>query len=679
MDRGKAKHRIEHLRKEIERHNYLYYVLALPEISDAEYDRLYKELKELEEEFPEFYSPDSPTQRVGGIGENTFAPVEHKARMYSLDNVYSKDEFEKWAQRLAKDLGRLPEFVCEVKIDGVGVSIVYKGGKFSLGATRGDGQSGEDITANLKTIPELPMDIGEGIEELDLRGEVYMLRPDFERLNQNRIKNGISPFANPRNAAAGSLKLQDSKEASKRKLHFFCHSYGIAIPKVYSSHWQFLQDMRKRMVPVERHSRVCASIDEVFEFYGRILEKRDSLQYEIDGIVIKINDFGLQERLGYTAKAPRWAIAFKFPARQATSRLLGVDFQVGRTGVITPVANLEPVECGGVVISRATLHNFDEIKRLDIRMGDYVLVERAGDVIPKIIKVIESKRKGTEKPINPPKECPICGAAVVRLPDEVAYRCINRSCPAQIKSVILHFVSRNAMDIEGIGPSVVSGLLNRKKISGIADIYKLKKGDFLSLPLFKEKKANNIISAIEKSKKVPLDRFIFALGIRYVGEKTSKVLAEYYKDIKKMCAADEKSLASLKDIGDVVAKSIALFCADASNRKLINELLELGVTPYVKELSLSKQSPLKGKKIVFTGELKSMTRTEARNKAREAGADVVSNVSKKTDFVVVGESPGSKYTKALSLGVKILYENEFLKMISSVTIQKGRKKNLFSA
>ncbi len=658
MDEKQAKKRIKELRKEITRHNYLYYVLANPEISDEQYDRLYKELEQLEQRFPQYKSIDSPTQKIGGLGENTFAPVRHRAKMFSLDNVYDEGEFRNWLERIKRELGFLPELVCEVKIDGVGVSIVYENGRFVLGATRGNGELGEDITNNIMTIKELPMQITSKIKELDIRGEVYMLRKDFEQLNNKRIDEGISPFANPRNATAGSLKLQDSAIASKRNLHFFCHSFGIAEPNPYKSHWEFLMDMERNLIPVERRRRLSKNEKDVISFYNDVLKERDNIPYEIDGVVIKVNDFSLQDRLGYTAKSPRWAIAFKFPARQATTKIESVDFQVGRTGVITPVANLLPVECGGVIISRATLHNFEEVKRLGARIGDWVLVERAGDVIPKIVKAIESKRTGKETLIKPPEKCPVCSGDVVKLTGEVAYRCINKNCPAQIKSAILHFASKGAMDIEGMGEAVVSALMESGMVKGLADIYRLRVQDLLKLPLFKEKRAKNLITAIEKSKNRQLYRFIYGLGIRYIGEKLARSLADKFKDIEAICNAKIDDLLEINDFGEISANSVISFCSDRHNKALIKELLELGVSPkYTKEAI--ENTILTGKTVVFTGEL-SISRKQAQELARKMGANISSSVSKNTDFLILGKNPGSKYQKALKLGVKIIKEEDFL-------------------
>ncbi len=665
MTREEAKRRIEELRREINRHNYLYYVLAKPEISDYEYDMLLKELERLERQFPEFITPDSPTQRVGALPEKpTFAVVEHDPRMYSLDNVYSYEEFKEWVARIEKALGFVPEFSCELKIDGVGISIIYENGRFVRAVTRGDGYRGEDVTPNARTIKELPLRLqtDNPPQYLDIRGEVYMRREDFQRMNQERMEQGLDTFANPRNATAGSLKLLDPREVAKRNLHFFCHSFGRAVGRDYRSQWEFLDDVSSMLIPVEPNRRLCKSVEEVKAFYDEVLAYRERFIYEIDGIVVKVNDFSLQEKLGYTAKAPRWAIAFKFPARQAITRILSVDFQVGRTGVITPVANLEPVECGGVVISRSTLHNFDEIKRLDVRIGDWVVVERAGDVIPHIVKVLVDRRTGEEIPIEPPQSCPVCGGKVVKLPDEVAYRCVNRSCPAQLKAAILHWGSKLAMDIEGLGTAVVEELVKRDMVKSVADLYKLTLADLLRLPLFGEKKAKKLLKAIEESKNRDLSRVIYGLGIRYVGEKLSQVLAERFESLDDLAKADFNQLVAIPDVGYKVATSIVNFFNDEHNIKLIEELKAVGVNTKRKDKS---SLPLYGKTFVFTGELEHFTRSQAKAKVQELGGKTTDSVSRNVDYVVVGKNPGSKYERAKQLGLKIINEEEFLRLIGA--------------
>ncbi len=664
MDRDKIRKRIEELREQIKRHNYLYYVEARPQISDYEYDKLLRELSSLERQYPEFDSPDSPTKKVGAFPERPdFAVVIHSPRMYSLDNVYSYEEFLEWTARLERSLGFLPEMVCELKIDGVGISVIYERGRLLRAITRGNGIEGEDVTANVRTIRELPLSLtGEAVPEyLDVRGEVYMRRQDLERINAQRQEEGLDVFANTRNAAAGSLKLLDSREVSRRRLHFFAHSFGRIQPLLCRSHSEFMDLMASLFIPIEANRRKCASAEQVKEFYEYALSIRDDLPYDIDGVVVKVDDFDVQERLGFTAKSPRWAIAFKFPAHQALTRLLSVSFQVGRTGVITPVANLEPVECGGVVISRSTLHNFDEVERLGIRLGDWVVVERAGDVIPHIVKVLVDRRTGREKPIEVPSLCPVCGSRVVRLEGEVAYRCLNRSCPAQIRAALLFWASKPAMDIEGFGEAVVDALLERGKLKTVADIYRLTKEELLTLPLFKEKKANNLINAIERSKGRDLNRFIYALGIRYVGEKLSSLLADRFLDIDRLINAGFDELVAMPDIGEKVAKSIVAFFSDRNNLELIEELKRLGIN--TKKITVTTDQSLLGKVFVFTGELDAFPRSRAKELVTSMGGRVAGSVSRSVDFVVVGKKPGSKYARAKELGLRIIGEREFLEMI----------------
>ncbi len=660
------KKEIESLRREITKHNYLYYVLASPEISDYEYDMLYRRLIELEEKYPQFASPDSPTQKVGALDkEKALVVKEHNPKMYSLDNVYSWDEFLEWVKRVEKILGYIPTFVCEFKIDGVGVSVIYRRGVFSEAISRGDGSFGEDITDAVRTIRELPLRIfGKDVPEyLDIRGEVFLRKRDFERINEKRKEEGLEEFANPRNAAAGSLKLLSPEEVAERNLGFFCHTFGRMLPNICKSHSQFVEMMKEFMIPTQIHFMVCNSIDEILDFYNKAQNLRETLEYDIDGIVVKVDDFDCRERLGFTAKSPRWAIAFKFPAYRAVTQVIKVDMQVGRTGIITPVANFKPVECGGVVISRATLHNFDEVKRLDLKVGDFVEIERAGDVIPKVVKVLKEKRPKNIVEIVPPERCPVCGGKVVRFEDEVYFRCISKSCPAQVKAAILHWASRAAMDIEGMGRSVVDELVDRKMVNWIPDIYKLTSQDLAKLPLFKEKKIQNLLNAIERSKQRGLQRVIFGLGIRYVGEKLSQVLADRFKDITSLMMASYEDLVEIDDVGDKVACSIKIFFEDEKNIRLIEELKNYGVKMEEgEEMDVDKRL-LSGKVFVFTGALDNFSRNEAKELVIRLGGKVVNSVSKKVDFVVVGKDPGSKHKKAKQLGIKLIGEEEFLRLI----------------
>jgi len=656
--------KIESVRDKIRRQDYLYYVLSQPQVSDKEYDDLIDELKALEDKHPEFKTKDSPTVRVGGGILDVFKAVRHRQKMVSLDNTYSIDELKDWVERVRKGLGgsQAVEYVAELKIDGISANIAYKSGSLFLGLTRGDGESGEDVTLNIKTIRAIPLvllnrDIPDFIE---IRGEVYMSLKDFTALNSQREKDGDVVFSNPRNAASGSLKLLDTALVAKRGLNFFAHSLGDYKGSEISSQWEFLAELKNWGVRTNMHSRLCKNPDEVIAFCKNWQEKRDTLGYEIDGIVVKVNDFSQQNKLGSTLKSPRWAVAYKFPARQATTEVLKININVGRTGVITPTAELKPVECSGVVISHATLHNFDEIRRLDIKIGDRVLIERAGDVIPKVVKVVESRGK---KDFPVPLICPACGSKVIKEKEEdVAYRCINSSCPAQLERGLEHFASRGAMDIEGMGEAAVEQLVKLNLVKDFADIYKLTEKDLLKIELFKEKKANNLLAGIEKSKKQPLSRLIFALGVRHVGEKAALVLAGKFKDIDNLIRATKDELQNIYEVGPVLSNSIAEYFSQASTKKLINELKSSGLN--FKEASREyRKTELTRKTIVFTGELRGYSRARAEEAARLVGAMPSASVSKNTDFVVAGENPGSKFDKARKLGVKIIDEAQFREMI----------------
>ncbi|MCM8765466.1 MAG: NAD-dependent DNA ligase LigA [Candidatus Omnitrophica bacterium] len=660
------KKRIEKLREEIRHHDYLYYVLNQPVISDKEYDDLYRELKALEEKYPQFITPDSPTQRVSGEVLQEFKTVRHKVKMLSLDNTYTYDELREWNERIFKNLGKEKfEFVVELKIDGVSASLTYEQGIFILGATRGDGEVGEDITLNLKTIRSIPLHLkGRDLPRiLEVRGEVYMERKEFEILNAEREKRGEVLFANPRNAASGSLKLLDPSLTAQRRLNCFIHSFGTREGgRELSNQWEFLNYAQEVGFRVNPANRLCKDIEEVIAYCNQWQEKRDSLSYDIDGMVIKINSVAPQKKLGFTLKSPRWAVAYKFPARQATTEVLAIKMNVGRTGVITPTAELKPVECGGVIIRNATLHNFDEIKRLNIRVGDRVLIERAGEVIPKVVKVVESRGK---KEVEIPKTCPVCGGKVVKeKEEEVAYRCINPSCPEQLERLIIHFSSRGAMDIEGLGEAVAKQLVEKKMVKDLADIYFLKKEDFLTLELFADKKAENLLKAIEESKKRPFSKFLYGLGIRHVGEKAALVLAERFKDIDTLMRTKVEDLLEIYEVGPVMAESIVNFFKQKSTQDLVKKFKKAGLILKEEEKKLGPQ-PLKGKKFVFTGELSEFSRKEAEELVRSLGGEASAAVSKNIDFVVVGENPGSKFAKAKELGVKIIDETEFKKLVKS--------------
>jgi DNA ligase (NAD+) len=665
-----VKRRVEKLREEIRHHDYRYYVLNQPEISDKEYDDLVNKLKQLEKQYPELITLDSPTQRVGEKPLEGFKTVKHRVAMLSLDNTYSSEEIEEWAKRVHKGLpGEKVEYVVELKIDGVGVSLTYEKGVFFVGATRGDGVIGDDITQNLKTIKSIPLrflttELLQLPDLIEVRGEVFMEKSDFEKLNLEKKKKGEALFANPRNAAAGSLKLLDSRLTSERRLNCFIHSFGtLEGGRAYKTHWEFLQSAKRLGLRVNPEVKLCKDIDKVISYCGDWEKKRGKLSYEIDGIVIKVNFLVQQKRLGYTMKSPRWAIAYKFPAQQVTTTLKDIILQVGRTGVITPVAVLEPVECAGVTISRATLHNFDEIRRLDIRIGDRVIVERAGEVIPKIVKVVESVRKGRREIFKVPEKCPECGGKISKeKEEEVAYRCINPSCPAQLERGLVHFASRNAMDIEGLGESVVEQLVRNGLVKDFADIYSLRKEDFFKLELFAEKRAQNLLDAIEKSKERTLARLLFALGIRHVGEKAAETLAEEFATLDALMEAKEEELERISEVGPALAGSVREFFQQREIRRLIDRLKKAGLRM---EQERARKGPqiLVGKTFVFTGELNRYSREEAEELVKNLGGKASSSVSKKTSYVVVGESPGSKYGNAKELGVPILSEEEFEKLI----------------
>lgn len=671
MNKQKILDRIKELRRQIKHHDYLYYVLNQPEISDSEYDKLYKELKELEEQYPEFITPDSPTQRVSGEVVKDFKPVKHTSPMLSLDNTYSQQEIFDWAERISKyvPLKNL-EFIVEPKLDGLSCTIHYVDGFLKVAATRGDGEVGEDVTLNVKTIRSLPLSL-EAKQKIsvpkffEVRGEVIMFKKDFEKLNKELQQKNQQVFANPRNAASGSLRQKDPKITAQRPLRFYVHSYGKIEegPKIETDE-EFLELCKEFSLPVVEHYKVFKTIEEVVDYCLKWQQKRDDLEYEIDGMVIKVNQFKYREEIGFTLKSPRWAIAYKFPARQATTIVENVIMQVGRTGIITPVAELKPVECGGVVISRATLHNFDEIKRLGVKIGDTVLVERAGEVIPKIVKVIETKRTGKEKEIEIPRKCPICGSDVIKEEKEVAYRCPNSSCPAQIINSIVHFAKREAMDIEGLGESVAELLVEKGFVKKLSDIYFITKQQLLTLPLFKEKKATNLLSAIENSKKRPLSKLLYALGIRHVGEKAAEVLAEKYNNIDELMKASEIELQKIPEIGPVMARSIKEYFSNKYTQEIIRDLKKAGVNMIQPKVEKKGQQIFAGMTVVFTGELESMTRKEASEVVKQLGGSTSDSVSRYTSLVVVGKNPGSKYEKAKKLGIKIIYEDEFLKMIN---------------
>lgn len=667
MERKEAEKRIEYLREQIHYHNYRYYVLNDPIISDVEYDQLMKELIKLEEWYPELITADSPTQRVGAKPLEEFNKVKHLVPMISLADAFDEGELREFDARIKRMLkiNRDIEYSVEPKMDGLSSSLLYENGIFIRGSTRGDGVEGEEITQNLKTIKAVQLRLIESSgyrlpRLLEARGEVYMNRKDFRELNAEREKRGEPLFANPRNAAAGSIRQLDSKITAERKLNIYFWGIGAIEGVNLKTQSEILEALRNWGFRVNQLVRVCGSIEEVKDYYNEILARRDSLEYEIDGIVVKVNSLDLQNELGFTTRAPRWAIAYKFPASQCTTQIKDIDVQVGRTGVLTPVAILEPVYLGGVRVSRATLHNMDEIERKDIRIGDYVLVERAGDVIPAVVKPIKERRSGNEKKFAIPNKCPECQSDVIK--DGAIHRCTNISCPAQIKETILHFVSRAAINIDGLGEKIVQQLLRNKVIRDIADIYCLKKEQLINMERFADKSASNIIDAIEKSKHTTLEKFIYALGIRQVGQHMAKVLAKHYGSLDKIINATEEDLLEIKEIGPETAKSIVAFFKEKKNRDLIEKLLKAGIK--IKQAKPEGElEKLKGNIFVFTGSLKTLTRDQAKEIVEKLSGKASSSVSKNTTYVVAGEDAGSKLEKAKALGIKIITEDEFLDMI----------------
>ncbi len=684
------------LREELRRHDRLYYTQDNPEISDTDYDLLMAQLRALEEANPHLITPDSPTRRVGGEPSRDFAPVPHEVPMLSLDNSYSPDEIRLWHERVKKGLsGEEPPLVVEAKIDGLSCSLLYENGLLKTAATRGDGSTGEDVTANARTIRTIPLKLAGVFTSLvEIRGEVFMDRPDFERLNKQQLEQGEEPFANPRNAAAGSLRQKDAQITAKRGLKFFVHSYGrIAGMPEPLSHWEYLEQCAAWGFLVSKTRRQCATIDEVISFYRELETGRNALSYDIDGLVVKVDSLHKQRVLGFTSKSPRWAIAFKYPAQQAVTTLLKVIFQVGRTGAVTPVAGLKPVECAGVTISSATLHNFDELKRLEIKIGDSVIIERAGEVIPKVVKVLKEKRTGNETDIKLPEKCPACFSPLHREEGEVALRCLNPACLAQVREKILHFASRNAMDIVGLGDAVVDFLLDKKLVRDAADIYLLAKeqirtpdkpkGKTAAQPVLfqvgdeppventakkrglsiKDKKADNLLFAIDKSREQPLSRLLFALGPRHVGEKLALLLSRHFRTMDALRAAPFETLEVLPEVGPVIARSVYDFFQDAQVQDLLERLKKAGLNFTEPDFAPAHGARLEGKTFVFTGELAQLTRQQAQQKVRELGGKDVGSVSAKTSYVVAGAEAGSKLKKAEKLGVPILTEEQFLDLL----------------
>ncbi len=657
---------IGRLREEIERHNYLYHVLDRPEISDSEYDLLFRRLVKLEAAHPELVTPDSPTQRVGATPAEGFATAVHAVPMMSLANAFSVEEARDFDRRVKKLLGRDDvAYVAEPKLDGLSVELVYRDGLFVQGSTRGDGVNGEDVTANLRTIRSVPLRLrrrgGRAPALLEVRGEVYIDKEDLLRLNREREEEGLLPFANPRNLAAGSLRQLEPRITGARPLRIFCYDVGRVDGVRIETQVELLETLVELGIRVNPLYAPCQGIEEAIAFYERLAEEREALPYEADGVVIKVDDFAARRILGEISRSPRWAVAAKFPAEQGTTRLKEILVQVGRTGILTPVAILEPVRVRGVEISRATLHNEDEVKRKDIRAGDIVLVQRAGDVIPEVVRPLVERRSGEERPFVMPTACPVCGGPIVRLEGEVAHRCLNLSCPARIKESILHFVSKGGLDVEGFGPRLVDQLVERGIVRRLDDLFRLDRESLLGLERMGEKSAGNLLTALAKSKSVSLPKFLFALGIPEVGEHTAELLAAAFPELRRLIDASEEELVAIPEIGPRTAEAIRDFFSNPENRSLINELITAGVVPRAGPRGGS--TALEGRRFVFTGTLSTMTREEAGERVKRLSGTVSSSVSGRTDYVVVGENPGSKAGEARALGVRTLTEDEFLALL----------------
>jgi DNA ligase (NAD+) len=669
MGKEDIKKKIEALKNEIRRHDELYYVQNNPQLTDQEYDKLYKKLKDLEAENPGLITEDSPTQRVGGKPSEGFPQVKHIVPMLSMDNTYSADELRQFDDRIKKNLkGGAYEYVAELKFDGVSISLLYEDGAWSRGATRGDGVKGDDVSNNLKTIRSIPLSFKDKVKtppkRIEVRGEVYMTKKGFEQINLEKEKSGEELFANPRNAAAGSLKLLDPRIVAKRHLDIYVWGVGYCDGPDLKTHTEAIKYLKDAGFRVNPHFKLCKDIEDVIRYCDSWEEKRHDLDFNIDGMVIKINDRSQRDRLGVTTKSPRWEIAYKFPAEKALTTVEDIIVQVGRTGAITPVAVLEPVQLSGTTVSRATLHNFDEIDRLDVRVGDKVYVEKSGEIIPKVLSVAKDKRNGKEKIFELPENCPACGSKLLRSPDEVAVRCENAGCPAQTKERVLHFASRDAMDIDGMGDAIVSQLVDKGLVRDYGDIYKLKLDDIKTLERMAQRSAANLIEAIEKSKSAELNRLIYALGIRNVGEHAAWLLADKLGSIEKLSAATASELTEIDGIGPVMAESISGFFSSRENLKILKKISEAGLK-MSSAAPKEKSARLAGKTIVITGTLKGFSRNDAETLVRRLGGNPSSSVSKATDYLVAGEEPGSKLDKARSLGIKIINEEEFKRLTES--------------
>jgi DNA ligase (NAD+) len=681
--------RVDWLRREIDRHNHLYYIKDQPEVSDAEYDRLLKELTDIEQQYPQLVTPDSPTQRVGAqisaepaeslavttqvgvLVTRAFATLEHRQPMLSLGNAFSEDELRAFVGRVHRLL-QIPEteqieYVCEPKIDGLAVSLTYVNGVLASGATRGDGYRGEDITANLRTVRSIPPNLGHDAglaipSIIEVRGEVFLEHEEFYRINEERTEKGEATFANPRNAAAGSVRQLDSSVTARRNLDMIAYAVGEVEGAQFDSQHNLLEALGGWRFRTNPETRLCHGIEEVWQFCSDFEDRRRSLHYDVDGVVVKVNSRQLQETLGNVARSPRWAIAYKYAPTQATTVVNDIAVQVGRTGAITPVAMMEPVEVGGVTVSRATLHNEDEIRRKDVRIGDTVVIQRAGEVIPEVVEVLKDKRDGHEIEFQMPKHCPICGADVERPKGEAIARCIGIACPAQVRERVIHFSSRLAMDIEHVGPALVNQLIEAGFVTDPADLYTVTLENLMSLERTGEKSAGNVMESIERSRDTTLARLVFALGIRHVGERTAQILAEHFGSLNRLRNASIEELSAVSDVGPVVAASIARFFAQDETTVVLEKLESAGLRIREVARPAIERAILVGKKFVFTGELQRFTRDKAEAWVRELGGAAASSVSKNTDFVVAGEKAGSKLTKATKLGVTVITEDEFISM-----------------
>lgn len=654
---------IAELREQIEKHNYAYYVLDQPSISDAEYDELMRKLMELEEQYPQYKTPDSPSQRVGGAPLEAFQKVTHRVPMLSLSNAFNEGDLRDFDRRVRQEVGDV-RYVCELKIDGLAVSLRYEDGYFVQGATRGDGTTGEDITENLKTIRSLPLRLRKQVT-IEVRGEAYMPRKSFEKLNEKRKMNGEELFANPRNAAAGSLRQLDPKVAASRQLDIFAYHVVNAEELGILSHSAALNYLDELGFKTNPARQVCETIDDVLSYVEQWHERRASLPYDIDGIVIKVDAFAQQKQLGATAKSPRWAIAYKFPAEEVVTQLVDIELSVGRTGVVTPTAILQPVRVAGTIVQRASLHNEDYIREKDIRLGDYVVIKKAGDIIPEVVRSLPERRTGKEEPFDMPTHCPACASELVRLDDEVALRCVNPQCPAQIREGLIHFVSRQAMNIDGLGEKVIAQLFEHGLVRSVADLYTLTKDELVALERMGEKSATNLLRAIEASKQNSLERLLFGLGIRHVGAKAAKTLAEHFETMERLQQATKEELTAIHEIGEKMADSIVTYFSKEEVKQLLERLRAYGVNMTYKgaKQTVDISSTFAGKTFVLTGTLQSMSRSEAKEAIEALGGKVTGSVSKKTDVVVVGEDAGSKLEKARQLGITIWDEARFLQEI----------------